>query len=248
MFASQVQGYPLIMTKLIVRTALLTLLTCLTSIISKAQIGYDYARYDVGFSLGFNQFYGDVVTAKSTKGVNFNFNYNQSPFINYIFEAQFGKLAGGDAINDPLGRQFAVDYQYYALRLQLQAGELIDYSGNELANALKNLYIGSGVGIIYSKISSINRYSVQFPGYYTPGLDKTSQIFVPVRIGYEFKIFNRYQRPDVKIDIGYQYNAVFGDELDGFRSGHLNDAYSQFVIGVKFSIGEVTSYRKQINF
>lgn len=236
------------MTKLIVRTALLTLLTCLTSIISKAQIGYDYARYDVGFSLGFNQFYGDVVTAKSTKAVNFNFNYNQSPFINYIFEAQFGKLAGGDAVNDPLGRQFAADYQYYAFRLQLQAGELIDYSGNGLANALKNLYVGSGVGIIYSEISSINRYSVQFPGYYTPGLDKTSQIFVPIRIGYEFKIFNRYQRPDVKIDVGYQYNAIFGDELDGFKSGHLNDAYSQFVIGVKFSIGEVTSYRKQINF
>lgn len=236
------------MTKLIVRTALITLLTCLTSLISKAQIGYDYGRYDVGFSVGFNQFYGDVVTSKSTKGVNFNLNYNQGPFINYIFEAQFGKLAGGDAINDPLGRQFAADYQYYALRLQLQAGEVIDYSQNGLANALKNLYAGAGVGIIYNKISSINRYSVQFPGYYTPGLDKASQVFIPFRIGYEFKFFNSYSRPDVKLDIGYQYNMVLGDELDGFKAGHLNDAFSQFTIGVKFSLGEVTSYRKQINF
>ena len=236
------------MTKLIVRTALLTLLTCLTSLISKAQIGYDYGKYDIGFSLGFNQFYGDVVTVKSTKGVNFNFTYNQSPFVNYIFEAQFGKLAGGDAINDPLGRQFAADYQYYALRLQLQAGELIDYSRDGLANAIKNLYAGAGVGIIYNEISSINRYSVQYPGYYTPGLNKASQLFVPFRIGYEFKFFNKYQRPDIKLDIGYQYNMVFGDELDGFKAGHLNDAYTQFTIGVKFSLGEVTSYRKQINF
>ncbi|MBV8389758.1 MAG: hypothetical protein JO080_08165, partial [Mucilaginibacter sp.] len=175
-------------------------------------------------------------------------NYNQSPFINYIFEAQFGKLAGGDAIKDPLGRQFAADYQYYALRLQLQAGELIDYSQSELANALKNLYVGSGLSIIYDNITSINRYSVQYPGYYTPGLDKASQLFLPVRIGYEFKIFNKYQRPDIKIDLGYQYNYVFGDELDGFKAGQLNDAYSQFTIGVKFSIGEVTSYRKQIHF
>lgn len=236
------------MTKLIVRTAILTLLTCFISLLSKAQIGYDYARYDVGFSLGFNQFYGDVVTTKSTQGFNFNFNYNQGPFVNYIFEAQFGKLAGGDAVNDPLGRQFATDYQYYALRIQLQAGELIDYSNNGLANALKNFYIGTGVGIIYNKITSINRYSVQFPGYYTPGLDKSSELFMPIRIGYEFKIFNQFQRPDIKIDFGYQYNAVFGDELDGFRSGHLNDAYSQFTIGVKFSLGEVTSYRKQIHY
>lgn len=235
------------MTKPIVRTALFTLLTCLLPLLSKAQIGYDYGRYDIGFAVGFNQFYGDVVTPKSTKGVNFNFNYNQSPFVNYIFEAQFGKLAGG-AVSDPLGRQFATDYQYYALRVQLQAGEIIDYSKSGLANALKNLYVGTGVGIIYSKISGINRYSVQFPGYYTPGLDKANQLFAPIRFGYEFKIFNRYQRPDIKIDFAYQYNVVFGDELDGFKAGHLNDAYTQFVIGVKFSLGEVTSYRKQINF
>ena len=236
------------MTKLSVRTAFLTLLTCLISLISKAQIGYDYGRYDVGFSLGFNQFYGDVVTPKSTKGVSFNFNYNQSPFVNYIFEAQFGKLAGGDAINDPLGRQFAADYQYYALRLQLQAGEIIDYSQNGLANALKNLYAGAGIGIIYDNITAINRYSVQYPGYYTPGLDKASQLFIPFRIGYELKFFNKYSRPDIKLDVAYQYNMVFGDELDGFRAGHLNDAYAQFTIGIKFSLGEVTSYRKQISF
>ena len=236
------------MTKLIVRTALLTLLTCFTSLLSKAQIGYDYARYDVGASLGFNQFYGDVSTSTGTKAVSFNFNYNQSPFLNYIFEAQFGKLAGGSAVNDPLGRQFSTDYQYYAFRIQLQAGEIIDYSQSPAANALKNLYIGTGVGILYNKISSINRYSVQYLGYYTPGLDKSNEAFIPIRFGYEFKIFNQYLRPDIKIDLAYQYNVVFSDELDGFKAGHLNDAYSQFTIGVKFSLGEVTSYRKQIHY
>ncbi|MDB5141462.1 MAG: hypothetical protein JWQ66_175 [Mucilaginibacter sp.] len=236
------------MAKLVVRTTLLTLLTCFTALVSKAQIGYDYSQYDVGFSVGFNQFYGDVLTSKSTKGVNFNFNYNQTAYLNYIFELQLGKLAGGDAVNDPLGRQFSADYQYYAFRLQLQAGEIIDYSDSRLANAMKNLYVGTGIGIIFDNISSINRYSTQFPGYYTPGLNKSQETFLPVRIGYEFKIFNQYKRPDVKIDLGYQYNFVFGDELDGFKAGHLNDGYSQFTIGVKFSVGGVTSYRKQINY
>jgi hypothetical protein len=236
------------MAKLVVRTTLLTLLTCFTALVSKAQIGYDYSQYDVGFSVGFNQFYGDVLTSKSTKGVNFNFNYNQTAYLNYIFEYQAGKLAGGDAVNDPLGRQFSADYQYYAFRLQLQAGEIIDYSDSPLANAMKNLYVGTGIGIIFDNISSINRYSTKFPGYYTPGLNKSQETFLPVRIGYEFKIFNQYKRPDVKIDLGYQYNFVFGDELDGFKAGHLNDGYSQLTIGVKFSVGGVTSYRKQINY
>lgn len=236
------------MAKLIARTTLLTLLMCLTSLLSKAQVGYDYSQYDVGFSVGFNQFYGDVVTAKSTKGVNFNFNYNQSPYINYIFEFQAGKLAGGDSVKDPLGRQFATDYNYFAFRIQVQGGEILDYSRDPLANAFKNLYVGVGIGLVFNKITNINRYSIQFPGYYTPGENKSQQAFLPLRIGYEFKIYNKYQRPDVKFDIGYQYNIVFGDQLDGFKVGHLQDAFAQFTIGVKFSIGGVTSYRKQINY
>jgi hypothetical protein len=235
------------MAKLIAKITLLTLVISCSALLSKAQMGNDYGRYDVGFSAGFNQFYGDVNTAKSTNAVNFNFNYNQGPFVNLILEGQFGKLAGG-AANDPLGRQFATDYQYYAFRIQLQAGEIIDYSESSIANAFKNLYVGTGIGIIYSNISSITRYSTTILGHYTPGDNKSNEVFLPVRIGYEFKIFNQYLQPNVKIDIGYQYNNVFGDELDGYRAGHFKDAYSQFTIGAKFSIGGVTSYRKQINY
>src|ERR1700754_2668549 len=115
------------MTKLIIRTTFLTLLTCFTALISKAQVGYDYAQYDAGISVGFNSFYGDTETPKSSKALNLNFNYNQSPFINYIFEFQVGKLEGGDASKDLLGRQFISNYTYYALRIQVQAGEVIDY-------------------------------------------------------------------------------------------------------------------------
>ena len=63
------------------------------------------------------------------------------------------------SVNDPLGRQFSTDYQYYAFRVQLQLGEVIDYSQSSFANAIKNLYVGAGIGIIYGKITSINRYS-----------------------------------------------------------------------------------------
>jgi hypothetical protein len=236
------------MTKLIIKITLLTLLTSFISIIAKAQLGYDYAKYEFGTSVGFNTFYGDVVTPKSTKSVNFNFNYNQTPYLNYIFEAQFGKLAGGDAAKDLLGRQFAADYQYYAFRIQLQAGEIIDYSESPIANAFKNLYIGAGLGMIYNNITSINRYSILMPGFYTPGDMKSNEVFIPARIGYEFKIYNKYRRPDFKIDVGYQTNFVFGDDLDGLKGGNHNDLYTQFTIGFKFAIGGIISYRKQIDY
>lgn len=236
------------MTKFILRITLLTLLTCFTALASKAQVGYDYSQYDVGAALGFNSYYGDVVTSKPSKSFILNFDYNQSAFINYILEFQAGKVMGGDSVKDLLGRQFSTDFTSYAFRIQIQAGELIDYSDSHLANALKNLYVGGGIGIIYSNVKEINRYSLQLPGFYTPGENKASQLFFPARIGYELKVYNKYQRPDFKVDIGYQYNLVFGDNLDGFKAGAHNDAYGQFTIGVKFSIGGVTSYRKQIPY
>jgi hypothetical protein len=226
----------------------LTLLASFTAVASKAQVGYDYSQYDLGASLGFNSFYGDTQTSQSSKAVTFNFTYNQTAFVNYIFEFQAGKLMGGDSTKDLLGRQFTADYNYYAFRIQVQAGEVIDYSQSPFLNAAKNLYVGAGLGMLYSNITSINRYSIQEPGLYTPGVNKASELFLPARVGYEFKIFNKYQRPDVKIDLGYQYNFVFGDNLDGFKAGTHNDAFSQFTIGIKFSVGGVTSYRKQIQY
>jgi len=164
------------MVKLITKATLLTLIICFSVIVSKAQVGAEFAQFDVGASAGVNQFYGDVVTKKSTQAFSFNIDFNQTPFVNYILEGQFGKLAGG-GVNDQLGRQFSADYQYYAFRVQFQLGEVIDYSQSDFANSMKNLYAGAGVGIIYGKITSINRYSTQIPGYYTPGEDKSNQTF-----------------------------------------------------------------------
>jgi hypothetical protein len=240
--------YSLIMTKSILRTILLTLLICLSALISKAQVGYDYGQYDLGVSVGFNQFYGDVSTSKSTKAINLNFNYNQTPYVNYIFEFQAGTLAGGDSTKDLLGRQFKANYTYYAFRVQLQGGEIIDYSQSKFMNVLKNFYVGAGIGVVYDNITNVNRYSILLPGFYTPGEDKSNQLFIPARIGYELKIYNKYQRPDFKIDVGYQFNYIFGDQLDGLKGGNHTDLYAQFTVGIKFSIGGVTSYRKQITY
>jgi len=91
--------------------------------------------------------------------------------------------------------------------------------------------------------------TIQIPGYYTPGLINSNEPFIPFRIGYEFKIFNEYEQANIKIDLAYQYNMVFGDNVDGFTAGNNNDVYVQYTIGVKFAIGSGnTSYKKQIPY
>lgn len=220
----------------------------LASNVVKAQVGNDYAQYDLGLGIDFNKAYTDAETVTGTRSARLMFNYNASPFVNYVLEVQTGTLRGGDSLRTPSGRQFTNNFTALMLRGQLQMGELIDYSQSSVANAFKNLYVSSGIGFIYNHITDINRSSILLPGFYTPGENNTNELVIPLRIGYEFKLYNKFNEPGFKIDVGYQNNFILGDDLDGFKTGKQNDSYSQISIGFKFAIGGVTTYRKQISF
>jgi hypothetical protein len=233
--------------KKIYKTILTALFLCGITHTSQAQIGYDYAKYDFGIGASLNQVYGDAETIPTTRAYHANFNYNQTPFINYIVEFQFGKLAGGDSIKNLSGRQFSNNFKSLAFRAQLQAGEFVDYSQSGFMNILKNFYAGAGIGIIYNNMTEVSRYSTLLPGFYTPGKAKSNNLFLPGRVGYELKIFNNYNEPYIKIDLAYQFNFVLGDDIDGYKVSR-NDVFNQYSIGVKFALGNVLSYRKQIHY
>jgi hypothetical protein len=233
----------------LLKISLLILGICVITTGAKAQLGYNFSQYDAGVAVGINRVYGDAETFTNTPSVHLNFNYNASPFINYVFEIQAGQLKGGDSLTTASGRQFVNNFTSVMVRGQVQAGELIDYSKSHIANAFKNLYLSAGIGLVVNNITTVNRRSILIPSFYTPGMDNSKEILIPARIGYEFKVFDEYNEPTFKIDIGYQYNFILGDGLDGYTIGNKKDSYSQFTLGVKFAIGSVvTSYRKQISY
>jgi hypothetical protein len=235
------------MMKLIPRITILTLIVCCASFVAKAQLGYDYAQYDIGVAAGFDQVSGDAQTKTTTQSIHFNLTFNVTPYTNFVFEAQLGRLEGGDSLTTSTGRQFTNDFSAFTFRGQLQMGEIFDYSHSQFKNGLKNLYISTGIGYISNHITAISRYSIKTPGVFTGGLNNSMEPFIPFRIGYEFKIYNQYDQPSFKVDLGYEYNLVLGDNLDGFETGSHFDVYTQFVVGVKFAIGGgVISYRKKI--
>jgi hypothetical protein len=237
------------MIKLLLKTTLFVLLLTSVASLSKAQIGYDYAQYDFGLGGNINQVYGDAETVKNTPSASISFTYNHTPFVNYVVEVQVGTLEGGHILTKS-GRYFKNNYTAFVFKGQLQAGELMDYSRSGAANVLKNLYVSAGLGYLMNDIrdDNINRESTITPGFVTTGLNKSNELFLPVRLGYEFKIFNQYNQPSFKIDLGAQYNMDFGDNMDGFDAGKSKDKLIQYSIALKFAIGGVTSYRKQIHY
>lgn len=238
------------MTKLFIKGTFLTLALAVISLTAKAQIGYDYAQYDLGLGGAYNTVYGDAQTTKGTPSAAVSFNFNQTPYANYIFELQAGTLEGGDKLSTT-GRYFKNSYTALVFRGQLQAGEILDYSGGGIMGGLKNLYLSTGVGYVLNNMKDINRVSqkLQYPNgdpFYSGGLNKSNELYIPARIGYEFKFFNQYSQPSFKIDVGYQLNFDLTDNLDGFTAGKSKDVWSQISINLKFALGGVTSYRKTL--
>jgi len=218
----------------------ITLLVCVTAFAANAQVGYNYMQYDFGLMAGTNTAHTDFQIPRTTYSFGATFTYNYTPYLNYIAEFQTGSIKADTLVEIP-GYNFINNYTSITFRAQLQAGELIDYSQSKLYNALKNFYVSAGVGIIYSDLQVFNYDLLESE-------TKSSNIFIPFKIGYEAKLFNSYNEPWAKIDVGYQLFYFMSDNLDGFTSGHYNDAYTQFSVGVKFGIGGRTSYRKAINY
>jgi hypothetical protein len=237
------------MNKIFTKALLLSAFVVFIIFSAKAQTGYNYSQYDIGTSVSFNTLKGDAQTTKTTEAINFNLGYNPSPFTNFVFEAQLGKLTEGDSLKTTTGRYSNNDFYAFVFRGQLQFGEFLRYDRSAFNNALKNLYLSVGVGYIHNHITQINRFSYQIPDFYTGGYNSSSTPFIPLRIGYEFKLYNQYDQPSVKIDLAYEYNYSFGD-LDGFTvSPAHNDTYSQISLGVKFAIfGDLTSHSKKIPY
>jgi len=237
------------MIKLISKITFLTFIVCCSALVAKAQLGFDFSQYELGTGIGLNTVSGNAQTSTLTPTVHINFTYNTTPFVNFVFEGQFGRIAGGDSLTTSTGRQFTADLTAIVFRGQLQMGEIMDYSQSPFKNAIKNLYVSAGIGYVISHITNINRYSIKTPGEYTGGVLNSQEPMIPFRIGYEFKIFNQYKQPAVKIDLAYAYNYDLSDNLDGFVVPGHHEAYSQICIGVKFAIaGDIISYRKPIPY
>jgi hypothetical protein len=242
---------------------------------AKAQLGYNYAQYSMGFGLNYVKATTDVPSQTSHPAYNFNINYNFTPFTIFSLEYEFGRLSGGygdyydnaskgvtdptklaDIYTaygkiDPYYRYYYNNYQSINLHADVQLGEFIDYSdGGLITNIAKNIYVGTGIGMVYNNIAAINRISPDST-YSYGGSDHSNNVFIPVRIGYQLKLYNDYDEPSILVDLGYQMNYVFGYGLDGYSDPIFTtrnyETYGGFHIGVKFNFGSVTSYSKAIH-
>ena len=186
-----------------------------------------------------------------------NVMYNYNPYLPIGAEIQIGTLSGGGLTQklDSAGRQYTNKYKALVIHADFLLGTAIDYQDSWLLQILKNFYIGTGFGLI-SNSNTVQRTNIILSRgpltYVFPGSDNSINLMIPIRAGYEFKIFDAYNVPRAAIDIGYIHNFAFGEGLDGYDDptskfkNNAIDQYRQIVVGVKFFFGKTVSYNKLI--
>jgi hypothetical protein len=224
----------------------------LTSVIVKAQGDYNFSPYGVGFGVSTIRGYTNVAKQNNTLAANINFTYNYSPYLPITLELQDGRLWGGSRVTDPSGREYENNYIALYVHADLQMGQIIDYDYSAFNEAIKNVYIGGGLGFVDDNVQN-QRFDVRNPSYGNfPGTDKSINLAIPIRLGYEVKIYNEYDEPCVRIDFEYQHNIVFGEGLDGyddppsqFKNQHP-DQYREISVVFKYNFGTIRAFTKRI--
>ncbi|WP_428327512.1 hypothetical protein [Mucilaginibacter sp.] len=224
---------------------------------AKAQAGYNYYEMGVGTDVSYVRGFTNIPRQDNHLAVALNFIYNYNPYLPIEAEIQKGTLSGGDTTVavDRYGRKFKNNYLAFALHADVQLGAAIDYEGSWFLSAVKNFYVGTGVGFISNsnKVQRTNLILANGPlTYVFPGKDNSINLMIPIRVGYEFRIFDYYNEPSFAIDIGYIHNIVFGEGLDGYNDptnkfkNNAVDQYRQFVVGFKYYFGNTVSYNKLV--
>lgn len=227
------------------------------AISAKAQSGYNYQEWGVGFDASYIRGYTNITKQDSHPAFNINFIYNYNPYVPITAEIQIGQLSGGGLTTnlDPYGRMYTNNYKALIFHGDFQLGAGIDYEGSWILKFVKNFYGGTGFGFISNanKVQRTNVILANGPSTYVfPGKDNSIDLMIPLRFGYEIRFFDAYDEPSMAIDIGYIHNFAFGEGLDGYNDSskkfknNASDQYRQITIGFKYYFGNVVSYTKLI--
>ncbi|WP_374948977.1 hypothetical protein [Mucilaginibacter sp.] len=223
----------------------------LTALAANAQ--YNYNTLGVGIGASSVRGYTNVKRNYDEKAYNLNIIYNYSPYVPVAVEFQFGKLTGGGLTvdRDLYRRQYSNKYKALIVHADLYAGEVMDYDNSFFKNFLKNFFLGTGVGVISNDLT-VQRTSLDDPNYVFPGDNSGVNLMIPLRAGYEIRLYGEYNQPFVGLILGYNHSVVFGEGLDGYNdpsSKFRNNALSQYrqiTVGLRVNFGNEVSYTKPI--
>ncbi len=98
-------------------------------------------------------------------------------------------------------------------------------------------YVTVGAGTMnYTPVVTYSDGTVT--NFKTPGSGSINEMFLPVGMGIKFDLTR-----GVNLDLGYQVNFVYSDNVDGYNYGSNNDKFSYAHIGLEFALGDRSKHQ-----
>ena len=144
-----------------------------------------------------------------------------------------GKLSGDNshalAAGNSLFQSFSTKLHYSAsLSANITLGNITWHTHKSAIQP----YVTIGAGTMnYTPVLTYADGSVA--NFKTTGDGSINEVFVPAGFGLKFDI-----APGINLDLGYQVNFVYSDNIDGYNFGSTNDKFSYAHAGLEFALGK----------
>ncbi|EHQ26749.1 hypothetical protein [Mucilaginibacter paludis] len=206
-----------------------------------SQIDYFYKKNNSGFRLGIG---GGITTLKThyygkpVKGAFVgSLDYDVNPYFSFGGEAQSGILEGVDNSHRFYYKTSTDNYLAANLNVRVALGQFYHYfSRNKLNDAIKRLYIGTGIGAIHTRIKFTYNDDLAYTVYGSP-ITSSNSIYFPLNVGTNIDLPGILGRDKLAINPNYQLNYVNSLYTDGFRTSpqsHLRGFYSLVSVRLKY--------------
>ena len=202
----------------------------------------DFYKMSIGTGVGITQSYADVFGNNTALGAKLEFSYYLNEFVSVSANYQTGEVVGGDRYTNRYQREFANSFNSGDFNVKLQLGLLGLQDESGFFNAIKGLYVGTGIGGIANNHKNPVRIQAS-TGYKFPGYNRSKEMFVPFMAGINFHIPDKYRVTRFVVSFNFQGNVVSGEGLDSYDFNgtwgkqNIPDIFTFSSIGISYHFG-----------
>lgn len=189
----------------------------------------NFHKFGVGAGYGITRSFADVYDSKMSTAGYLAADFHLTPYIDIGMEYQQGEI-GKDYTNSPgVNKAFKNEYQALIFHSKAQLGAIVDYQRSGFLNAIRGIYVGTGIGLINN-----NR----------------KEAFLPLNLGLNIYFPDQASTNRLVFNINYQTNIIFGEGFGRYDSATkvfkrgMPDVYLFLNAGLRYNFGTIGLSKK----
>ena len=206
--------------------------------------------FALGVGVGVATMYGDLNNHIPTVGARIGLAKHVTNSLMIGIEYYGGTLKSEESPNGwTTGLKSASTFYSFDLNAKVSLGVLFSNTETPFSRAMSSFYIGSGIGYVNTRITSItetlNTKKPLDTSLHKAIKKQDAQPYLPLNIGYRHQLANFLGTHKTQIMVNLNTSFTYSDYIDGYnlsnistanKSNRFNDVYSVFTVGLSFSL------------